>query len=119
VRYRHDCRRLILGAGMLSQKQDRELEEAKEAAYLSGYSEGYNDGVADEKAKAKDGMSPNGLNVERIATFTEKQYGVTPHEAANIVSQYNHPGKDGAKPSWDEYMNAMWALAYAGTLIGY
>lgn len=110
---------LILGAGMLSQKQDRELEEAKEAAYLSGYSEGYNTGVADEKAKAKKEMSPNGLTVKRISEFVGQQYGLTPHEAANIISQYNHPGKDGAKPSWDEYMNAMWALAYTGTLIGY
>lgn len=48
-----------------------------------------------------------------------EEYGLTPHEAANIISQYNHLGKDGAKPSWDEYMNAIWALAYAGTLIGY
>lgn len=110
---------VILGAGMLSQKQDRELEEAKEAAYLSGYSEGYNTGMADEKAKAKKEMSPNGLTVKRISEFVGQQYNLTPHEAANIVSQYNHPGKDGAKPSWDEYMNAIWALAYTGTLIGY
>lgn len=110
---------LILGAGMLAQKQDRELEEAKEAAYFSGYSEGYNTGVADEKAKAKNDMSPNGLTVKRISDFVGQQYGLTPHEAANIISQYNHPGKDGAKPSWDEYMNAIWALSYAGTLIGY
>lgn len=110
---------LILGAGMLSQKQDRGLEEAKEAAYFSGFSEGYNTGVADEKAKAKNEMSPNGLTVKRISEFVGQQYGLTPHEAASIISQYNHPGKDGAKPSWDEYMNAIWALAYTGTLIGY
>lgn len=110
----------VLYSGM-SSKIETEREEAYKEGYEEGYDSGYDSGITDGEYKLKTykskNNSPDGNSVKEISVYVKNQYGITPSEAAEIVLKYNNPGGNG-KPTWEEYQNALAALAYAGKLIG-
>ena len=88
---------------------EADIEDAKEQAYNEGYKDGYYHGTEEQREKDCEDFLIDGLSIRGLEELVYEEYGMTPHEAFNIVDAYEFDPRDSGY-TWAEYQNAIEAI---------